>query len=136
MAYDQTQGGDEGSWSQESEGYRRRTRLAAPVVCDSGAEQTSRMTSPLSGSGKYTQDWIPAVPAHTQPREAYYPDNGYQQPLLPGRNTVDSSVYRSPTSAVTDLQSVPLAPYAYEPLQSLANQYQCVIEVRLMFGVR
>jgi len=115
MAYDQTQGGDEGSWSQRSDAYRRRAPFPATVVCDTGAEQTLRVTAPSSGFGGYPQRWMPVSPEYPQPYGIHYPNSGYQQPLSLGHNTVESSAYQSHTDAVSAPQSSPIAQFEYTP---------------------
>ncbi|KAH6878567.1 hypothetical protein BKA58DRAFT_98028 [Alternaria rosae] len=125
MAYDQTQGGDEGSWSQRSDGYRRRAPFPATVVCDTGAEQTLRVTAPSSGLG-----------GCSQPYGIYYPNSGYQQPLSPGHNTVESNAYQRYTDAVSASQSSPIAQFEYAPQNTFPGGHRYVSGKRPMSPAR
>ncbi|KAH6848730.1 hypothetical protein B0T12DRAFT_194949 [Alternaria alternata] len=124
MAYDQTQRREEVPWSQEDREYRRRAPFASAVVCDSGAEQAGRITSPGSGSEEYIQQSWSSVPAYVQPHEAYYHNSSYQQPLLPGHNTVSSSAYQYRISAVAVPPNGPVPTFGYPTPQPYANSYQ------------
>ncbi|KAH8622598.1 hypothetical protein IG631_22873 [Alternaria alternata] len=123
MAYGQTQRRDEVPWSQEDREYRRRAPFALAVVCDSGAEQAGRITSPGSGSEEYIQQSWSSVPAYVQPYEAYYHNSSYQQPLLPGHNTVSSSAYQYRISAVAVPPNGPVPTFGYPTPQPYANSY-------------
>ncbi|KAI5377326.1 hypothetical protein CC77DRAFT_404311 [Alternaria alternata] len=120
MAYDQTQRRDEVPWSQEDREYRRRAPFASAVVCDSGAEQAGRITSPGSGSEEYIQQSWSSVPTYVQPHEAYYHNSSYQQPLLPGHN----SAYQYRTSTVAVPQNGPVPTFGCPTPQPYANSYQ------------